>query len=550
MRFENRWMIVSSLTTNSPLHIGNGGTIHCPQLINSQTSKPVDINSVCTNKDDRASIPGSTLKGNLRAWAKRTEITIDNFENLFGGDDPEKDGSVGGKVEFYDAVAVGPPHFNEAPPYWNPQRCTGVIAGVAINRLTRTASERKLFHQEFVPPGVSFGFTVTGQNLSDSELEDLLFVLAGFNQGGVTLGAGEEDGWGAVNCEVIDIRLITRVEAENWINSGAPTVGYDALGSLPQPELRAWTNKIKDRRGPLAVTPKLTLDITLEFQSHFLVNDPSRSGTVEEGKTSQAPMIDVKGRLLLPASSFRGAFRSQAEKILRTMRGKLVCCYPDDSGPRAACQAVYGQSELKKLCPVCKVFGAAGWKSPIGITDFVTPEPISKLTENEATKLGHATGKLCIQEFVAIDRFTGSAAVGSANCDEQKDGTMSSPGGKKFNATSVYRPVLSGRIKIDLQALHLAGASRWALGLLALTLRDLVEGDMRFGFAAAKGYGSTLAQVRLAELPPWKDCPTDLTSGVAEESWNTANSITDGVVKEILHAQVDNIAMDLAGPSD
>src|SRR5712671_1572980 len=132
MSFENRWMIVGSVTTNSPLHIGNGGNTHRPQLINSQTGKLVDINSVCTNKDDRASIPGSTLKGNLRAWAKRAGITIDNFENLFGGDDPEKEDSVGGKVEFYDAVATGPPLLSEAPPYWNPQRCTGVIAGVAI----------------------------------------------------------------------------------------------------------------------------------------------------------------------------------------------------------------------------------------------------------------------------------------------------------------------------------------------------------------------------------------------------------------------------------
>jgi CRISPR/Cas system CSM-associated protein Csm3 (group 7 of RAMP superfamily) len=253
-------------------------------------------------------------------------------------------------------------------------------------------------------------------------------------------------------------------------------------------------------------------------------------------------MIDVKGRLLLPASSFRGALRSQAEKILRTMLGNLACCYPDSSGLRAPCQPVYDQNEIKRLCPVCQVFGATGWKSPIAITDFVTAEPISQLTENEATKLGHATGKLCIQEFVAIDRFTGGGALGSENSNEQNDGTMSNPGGKKFNATSVYRPMLSGKIKIDLQCLQLASASGWALGLLALTLRDLIEGDVHFGFGAAKGYGSTIAQVRLAELPPWKDCPDDLTRGVNEESWNTANAITDDVVKEILCAQVENIA--------
>lgn len=73
-----------------------------------------------------------------------------------------------------------------------------------------------------------------------------------------------------------------------------------------------------------------------------------------------------------------------------------------------------------------------------------------------------------MQEFVAIDRFTGGA----------KDQA-------KFNALALYRPVLEGCLRVHTPALSQNG---WAL--LALTLRDLKEGDITFGFGAAKGYGT------------------------------------------------------------
>jgi CRISPR/Cas system CSM-associated protein Csm3 (group 7 of RAMP superfamily) len=546
MSFENRWMVVSKLTTATPLHIGSGGVTHRPELINTQNGQPVDVNAVFTDKDGRAAIPGPTLKGNIRAWAKRAGLNPQNFDHLFGSEDPEKKDSVGGKIEFYDAVAEQSLTFGEEnqPPYWDTQRCTGVTAGVAIDRRTRTASEERLFHHEFVPPGVSFSVTITGQNLIDAELEDLLFVLAGFNQGQVTLGAAEGDGWGEMAWELTDLHRINKDEVAGWINSGALTVGYAALVRLLDDERADWVNKINGRHAAVTPSSTLTLAVTLDFESHFLSNDPSRSGTAEEGKTSQAPLFDVAGRLLLPASSVRGALRSQAEKILRTMRGEQAACYPDGAGPRPACDAVYEQSELGRLCPACKVFGAPGWKSPITITDFTTAAPVPRPLTGEGDNQGHETGKLCSQEFVAIDRFTGGGAHGSANADPEQGQAAISSGGKKFNAASVYKPLLNGKIKIDLLALQRAGAGGWAAGLLALALRDLIEGDIRFGFGAAKGYGATRARLDLTGLPGWNACPDEFKNGIHENLWSvgTLNALTDNALRSALHAQVEAIA--------
>ena len=83
------------------------------------------------------------------------------------------------------------------------------------------------------------------------------------------------------------------------------------------------------------------------------------------------------------------------------------------------------------------------------------------------------------QELVAIDRFTGGAAHQL-----------------KFNAEYADRPHLKGRITLDLKR-----AEPWARGLLALTVRDLIEGDIAMGYGASKGFGALKARVLTVKGP-------------------------------------------------
>src|SRR5262249_41932248 len=138
----------------------------------------------------------------------------------------------------------------------------------------------------------------------------------------------------------------------------------------------------------------VTLKVRLDFESHFLVNDPSQTGAEDEGKPAHAPLLDAEGRVLLPASSMRGAFRSQAERILRTLGGERVACYLDSRGPVEPCGPVEKVEELDNLCPACQLFGASGWRAPVEFSDFKPIQPIAPIH----------------QEFVAIDRFTGGGA--------------------------------------------------------------------------------------------------------------------------------------------
>ena len=107
------------------------------------------------------------------------------------------------------------------------------------------------------------------------------------------------------------------------------------------------------------------------------------------------------------------------------------------------------------------------------------------------------------QEFVAIDRFTGGVA------DKLK-----------FNAEGAYRPMLRGTLSLNLARVSRSHQPQqdnaymhtdpWTIGLMALVIRDLIEGDIPLGFGASKGYGASTARIhalRVSGLDAVADSP-------------------------------------------
>jgi CRISPR/Cas system CSM-associated protein Csm3 (group 7 of RAMP superfamily) len=466
-KFENRWMIEGLLTTNAPLHIGNGDTIE----------RPLKEDKNSANKEI---IPGSTIKGNLRSWMDgRFDAAL--LERIFGTKKVEKDKDVkGGRAEFHCAyMGQAPSAYNSSQ--YDAESVTDISIGIAIDRRTRSVSDGKLFQQLVVPPGTEFFFRITGQNMGEEEVVALLKGLEGFNNNNkpLTLGSGTAGGWGRLECKLQKVGFVGKNEALAWLNSGAQTAGYCIPGKDRTDEFRKLVS------GSAALLKHddhtLNLEIELHFDGLFLVNDPVR--IIREGtdKTPDLmPRITKNGKALLPASSFRGAFRSQAERIARTV-GKDACRV-DDTASR--CKPIFSAREKQKLCIACRTFGAAGWKTPLFISDFIQINDTQTLD----------------QEFVAIDRFTGGGRDGA-----------------KFNARGFVDPVLKGSISIDTSRIGQAEA-----GLLALVLRDLIEGDITFGFGSAKGYGSCMAKVVSADLP--RADAVFHSVGVTEISWKTGEN--------------------------
>jgi len=476
MSFSNRWLIRGQLTTVTPLHVGDGGTVTRDEL---KVGPPdaeefVHVSSVTSDYMGRPYLPGMALKGVLRQWV--TAIlglgNPDMVENVFGSEDPGAPNSVGGKAEFWDAAFCHKADDSCNVPYWNESRVTGVSASVTIDRRTRSASHRRLAHRAFVPPGVSFEVVVAGQDMEEGEVALLIAALEGFNhpENPVTLGADTGNGWGRSTWKLQEIARFTKKDFSEWVSQDSPPVGYSAVKPVPPAEFERLKEEAVSLFSPSAGLPAVEVELTVHFHGPFLVNDPSRtkggSRSASGEEADHTPLRDCEGRVVIPGASLRGALRSQAERIVRTLNPAAAC--PGGAGPEA-CAPVYDVKDVDRLCLTCYVFGAPGWRGAIELSDFVS----------------RGEDKVTRQEFLAIDRFTGGGAHGL-----------------KFNADFVYRPVLSGKLTMPLERRY--GGLRspkkwhvnsWALGLIALTLRDLMEGDVTIGFGASKGYGACKATI-------------------------------------------------------
>jgi CRISPR/Cas system CSM-associated protein Csm3 (group 7 of RAMP superfamily) len=484
MQFHNRWLISGTLKTISPLHVGDGQTIERTGWkveAGPKKGQSVQIPSVATDIFSKPYLPGMSIKGNLRQWLETAGSSPIGLIDTVFGTESDKPSAMGGKAEFWDAMYLREDSNCRNVPHWDNSRSTGVMAFCATDRSRRVTAHSKLFHIEFVPPGVTFGLTVSGQNLDEDEISLLLLALEGFNRpsGCVTLGASTSSGWGRFSWHLERISRFTNCELPAWLQQ-KPLQSWDKFAvPLPKAEIEA----LLPRASSPAIThgPFIEIGLDLQFEGPFLVNDPAAAkNTPANDRTDtadQVPLCDISGFPYLPAESVRGAMRSQAEKIIRTLNPAAACL---ERGPLSPCGTVYNQKSVENLCLSCHIFGAPGWKGLLEWSDFTwNPEK-------------NRPKKFLTQQFVSIDRFTGGSLEDAL-----------------FNIQYAYKPVLSGILRISMtRAADVPGKASWylkpwAIGLLSLLLRDLAQGDIGFGFGNSKGFGAcraSITSVKVSEL--------------------------------------------------
>lgn len=514
--FTGRWLIRGTFTTSSPLHIGSGEQLDHP-VLKSDDGRAVKFNAVMRDREGRPFIPGSSWRGPLRAWMLKA-FDPQKVEALLGHQQKgaSSTDSVGGKVAFHEARITTAPTLTFAvggePPFWDATKLTGIEASVAIQRRTRTAADKKLFNTEFVPAGVSFTVELTGQNLSDEEVAMLLRALQEFNitdTDAITLGAEAANGWGRMTWGLGNVHHLTDSDVAAWLlrfqNPPPPpaalTYGHrtTALGT---------DRKVVMEAKATALTPnpttknQITLELELYFDGPLLVRrskKPKAPNTPNEPDAE--PRLTTDGKVLIPERSMRGAIRSQAERILRTLLNpepadKKVA--PDPSLNNEVLRRKADDSlDFDALSLAARIFGAGSWKSPISFSPFVSTKIVSVDDDNS----------LISQEFVAIDRFTGGAAS-----SRTPEGKLQ---GAKFKFQYVWKPIIAGRISFDLGRWGKSGISDQALGLLALVVRDGIEGDVTFGMGTSKGFGTCRWIVRSVTFP---DQTTFKNAGEAAKS--------------------------------
>jgi hypothetical protein len=347
----------------------------------------------------------------------------------------------GGLAQFLDS-------YSEAAVSWD--KC--VLGRTAIDAVTGTASEHLLFHLEVVPEGTKFQVRIRGKSFGEKRWQDAVELiergLRPCNRGTLRWGAGESNGWGRGRWTLDAVRVMEAEERKRWLADPRPL--DEALGAIPANR----KDEVATREAESTGTSR-TLDLVLRFDGHpFLVNDPPKTGTQAEKKHGHAARRTPDGRLLLPAESFRGVFAHQAARIAQTRR---------KDGNRQTVKRGTAKKLPSGVSALTRLFGAAGWSSTIEVRDFV------EITRDN----GPCQSNSRTQQFVAIDRFTGGGAED-----------------RKFDAEGGWQPWLKGSLTVNLDRLeNEMGRPEPALGLLALTLRDLAEGDLAFGWGSGKGYG-------------------------------------------------------------
>lgn len=448
-----RVQIRGTLACMSALHVGDGDV----EPFSQRDSRKKDVEGfyagVCVNAQGQPFLPGSTLRGFLRDIALGTDQSL--AERLFGF--AGTDGSLCGAVRVYDALMVSA---GQAPPeLQSPSRHTGIRHGVALDPITGTAEEHKLFRCEYIPPGSAFHLEIEADGLEEGELPRLLSLLDWWDGSmAAAVGKGVSKGWGRLRCALESVKVLTQEGLGKWLSSRNET-----------PENYF---EVLNQEGPSQKPSSLRLvkvaDFSITLDGPFLVNDPGYVSEEKEHSDDNQPDHEYgrlpNGHPLIPASSLRGLLRARARRIVATL---------------AVSQQEVGKEGVGKKAEelIETLFGKTGSRCPLWISDAVSSSAYGEHN----------------QMFNAVDRFTGGVADG-----------------KLYSARAAVDATLGGEVHLEPSR---QPEGDWWKGLLLLVLRDALEGDLAVGWGKARGYGAFKLTLRRPGCDPirrWSDLLTYL----------------------------------------
>ena len=455
-----RVAIEGELRTRSPLHIGSGEEeIQTLDRADGEEPETTRFNALLKDGDGKPYIPGSTLRGLLRA---RSGDHPHLAEILFGEARKKVDENRqinwpghAGQLRVFDARLAG--------------------AGVEVERITRTsidpvtgaARQHHLATHEVVPPGACFRLRLELDHVGEWEVQFVLGLLSslGDDPDG-QLGKSKSTGQGWIEWMPEEVSAIRCDDFLAFLRKEPPRPEArrrhrQAPSSIPT------AGKMNALWKPLLLKPGiprrrewLTIEFSLTPEGPVLVNDPHRVTAVKgDGKPKLVYHRRANGQAEIPGSTLKGWARGWCRRILLTLQPELEDARVDEL--------------------LAELFGSTD--HGMGAVRFE-----SALAENNAT---HE------QTFNAVDRFTGGVKSSAL-----------------FSVEACWPARFSGCVH-----LREAKLPDWGRLLLLYLLRDAEEGDLVVGWGKAKGYG----RLKLAQQAiDWKSWAMEKPEKL--EAWDRA----------------------------
>ena len=386
--------------------------------------------------------------------------------------------------------------------------------GVGIDRTTGAASDGALYEHEFLPRGTKFDIRITAEGrdgetmgreqsdgipgpASSESVKKLLEVIVdALTSGAVCLGGRTGSGQGTI--QVIEPKLR---RTGKTTDTGALTAPADVLDALIGPdsegtpvplELGGWSLEEPARVtitwwSPTGIFVAEDEELTKQRKEEAQKKDPTANGVTEPLRDPSVPWDEAQ--LLIPGTSIRGALRSRASRIARTIlaaRDELSTFTSHDLHEQIA-----AEPNLVRY-----MFGSTEYRGAITVHDCLSTE----------------RGKRIEVTHNAIDRWTGGVIDGGLFTEAVYLGTewepitididlrqlLSNIEAEKGEAKSKPKEAETKETEPDYQKdsqqrEHVyAPYARAAYVLLGLVLAELSAGTLPLGSRSTRGLGQVV----------------------------------------------------------
>lgn len=543
-----RYELTIPVTLTSELHIG--GVDEVPERDGEGT-----VIRFCRNGLKEPTIPGRSIRGAVRAACDVARQTLKdaghpatqdggafskkNWISLWGDNSLDTGKSIRDRgLRSDDSLPIRQSaltfHAVSFPEYKDSDSGDSPLPrrhGVGIDRTTGAASDGALYEHEFLPRGIAFTIRITAEGRDDEPMgreqskgipgpassesvkKILEFIVDVLTSGAVSLGGRTGSGQGTI--QVIEPKLRRTGGTTDSDTLTAPAdvldtlIGQDEEGTPIPLELGGWSLEEPARItinwwSPTGIFVAEDENLTKQRKEKAQETDPTANGVTEPLRDPSVPWDEAQ--LLIPGTSIRGALRSRASRIART-----VLAAGDELSKFASHdlhEQIAGEPNLVRY-----MFGSTEYRGAVTVHDCLSTE----------------RGKRIEVTHNAIDRWTGGVIDGGLFTEAVYLGTHWEPitididlrqllnnieaeKGPEDDGTTVGADEagVGSEDREQPKPIH-ADYAHAAYVLLGLVLTELTAGTLPLGSRSTRGLGQVVVSTIKVEgadrdgvdLPSW-----------------------------------------------